>query len=188
MYIGLDLGTSGLRALLVQDDGQVIAQAEAGYPVAHPHPGWSEQDPADWITALGQVLNNLRAAHPRQMAVVRGMATSGHMHGAVLLDDSGAVLRPAILWNDTRSHVEAAQLDDQPMFRAVTGNIVFPGFTAPKLVWVARHEAEIFDRLATVMLPKDYLNFWLTGGDVPTCPMPPAAPGWMWGRGNGPMI
>ena len=163
MFIGLDLGTSGLRALLVCEDGTVMGQAEAAYPVAHPHSGWSEQDPADWITALGRVVAELRAAHPQAMGQVRGLATSGHMHGAVLLDADGAVLRPAVLWNDTRSHLEAAELDAMPAFRALSGNIVFPGFTAPKLVWVARHEPEVFARLATVMLPKDYLNFWLTG-------------------------
>ncbi len=136
-FIGLDLGTSGLRALLVCDDGTVMGQAEAAYPVTHPHSGWSEQDPANWITALGRVLVDLRASHPEAMGRVRGLATSGHMHGAVLLDADGAVLRPAVLWNDTRSHQEAAELDAIPAFRALSGNIVFPGFTAPKLVWVA---------------------------------------------------
>ena len=163
MFIGLDLGTSGLRALLVTEEGGVIGQAEAAYPAEHPLPGWSEQDPADWIRALGIVLAELRAAHPQAMAAVKGLATSGHMHGAVTLDGGGAVLRPAILWNDTRSHAEAALLDGIPAFRELSGNIVFPGFTAPKLVWMAAHEPEIFARVATVMLPKDYLNFWLTG-------------------------
>ncbi|MEM8732401.1 MAG: xylulokinase [Pseudomonadota bacterium] len=163
MFIGLDLGTSGLRALLVSEDGRVIGQAEASYDVAHPHPGWSEQDPADWIRALATVVAALRAAHPTEMSAVRGLATSGHMHGAVALDADGGVLRPAILWNDTRSHVEAAELDGQADFRPVSGNIVFPGFTAPKLVWMARHEPALFARVAKVMLPKDYLNYWLTG-------------------------
>ncbi|MAC76923.1 MAG: xylulokinase [Rhodobacteraceae bacterium] len=163
MYLGLDLGTSGLRALLVTEEGVVIGQAEAVYDAAHPHPGWSEQDPADWVTALGKVVADLRAAHPVELAEVKGLATSGHMHGAVMLDGEGHVLRPAILWNDTRSHAEAAALDLQPAFREMSGNIVFPGFTAPKLVWTAAHEPGIFARIATVMLPKDYLNYWLTG-------------------------
>ncbi|MGR3803330.1 xylulokinase [Marinibacterium profundimaris] len=163
MFIGLDLGTSGLRALLVTETGDVVGQAEAAYPAEHPHPGWSEQDPADWIRALGTVLTELRAAHPEAMAAVKGLATSGHMHGAVTLDAGGAVLRPAILWNDTRSHAEAAELDATPGVRDLSGNIVFPGFTAPKLVWMARNEPELFARVATAMLPKDYLNLWLTG-------------------------
>lgn len=163
MYLGLDLGTSGLRALLVSEDGRVVGQAEATYAAAHPHPGWSEQDPGDWVTALGSVVAELRASHPAELAAVRGLATSGHMHGAVVLDGAGQVLRPAILWNDTRSHAEAGALDVQPAFREISGNIVFPGFTAPKLVWLAAHEPDLFARIATVMLPKDYLNYWLTG-------------------------
>ncbi|MGV6849285.1 MAG: xylulokinase [Marinibacterium sp.] len=163
MFIGLDLGTSGLRALLVDEAGAVHGAAEAGYPVAHPHPGWSEQDPGDWITALGRVLAALRDEHPREMAAVRGLATAGQMHGATLIDAGGAVLRPAILWNDTRADAEAAVLDAKPGVRDMSGNIVFPGFTAPKLVWMARHEPDSFSRVDKVLLPKDYLTFWLTG-------------------------
>lgn len=163
MYIGLDLGTSGLRALLVDDAGQPIGSEDASYPVSHPHTGWSEQDPADWIQACKTVMAALKSEHPAAVSQVVGIGISGHMHGATLLDVTGAVLRPCILWNDTRSHSEAAALDADPQFRAITGNIVFPGFTAPKLVWVARHEPEVFAQVDKVLLPKDYMTFWLTG-------------------------
>lgn len=161
MFIGLDLGTSGVRAVLLRDDGSVRDSAEAATPVAHPHPGWSEQDPADWIAATRAALAELGAR--QSLAGVRGIGLSGQMHGATLLDESGAVLRPCLLWNDTRSHAQAARLDADPDFRRISGNIVFPGFTAPKVLWVAEHEPETFARTARVLLPKDYLSFWLTG-------------------------
>ncbi len=162
-YIGLDLGTSGLKGILMDSHQTVLAEAVAPLTVQRPHPGWSEQRPADWIAAAESVLDKL-AAH--DLSDVRGIGLSGHMHGATLLDAGDAVLRPCILWNDTRSHEEAAALDGDPMFRRITGNIVFPGFTAPKLMWVAVHEPEIRARVAKVLLPKDYLRLWLTGDHV----------------------
>ncbi|WP_375687140.1 xylulokinase [Pseudooceanicola sp. LIPI14-2-Ac024] len=172
MYLGLDVGTSGLRALLVDGSGAVVGEAEASYPVAHPAPGWSEQDPADWIAACEATIAHLRADHPKAFAALRGIGLSGQMHGATLLDAEGAILRPCILWNDTRSYAEAQALDATPGVRERSGNIVFPGFTAPKLAWVARHEPEVFDRVAKVLLPKDYVRHWLTGdfiGDMSDC-------------------
>lgn len=163
MFIGLDLGTSGLRGLLVDGAGKSVGSADVSYDVAHPKTGWSEQNPQDWITACKSVMAALKAANPTEFGVVKGIGISGHMHGATLLNDAGLVLRPCMLWNDTRSHVEASELDTTPMFRALTGNIVFPGFTAPKLKWVARHEPEIFAQVAKVLLPKDYMIYWLTG-------------------------
>ncbi len=163
MYIGLDLGTSGLKGILIDDTQGVLAEASAPLSVSRPHEGWSEQSPADWISAAEQVLQQ-RAAHG--LGKVRGIGLSGHMHGATLLDHSDEVLRPCILWNDTRSHEEAAELDGDPLFRRVTGNIVFPGFTAPKLMWVRRHEPAVWDRVAKMLLPKDYLRLWLTGEHV----------------------
>ncbi|QDY68502.1 xylulokinase [Qingshengfaniella alkalisoli] len=163
MFLGLDLGTSGLRALLATVDGDILASAEQAYPVNHPHSGWSEQDPNDWVRALGAAAAELKANHPTEFAALKGIAISGHMHGATLLDENGQVLRPCILWNDTRSHVEAAQLDQTPGVRDLSGNIVFPGFTAPKLAWVRKHEPDTFARVAKVLLPKDYLGHWLTG-------------------------
>ncbi|MBE0692144.1 MAG: xylulokinase [Aquamicrobium sp.] len=163
MYLGIDLGTSGVKALLVDDGQRPVALASASLEVSRPHDGWSEQDPADWIAATEEAVGALKLSHPQELAAVRGIGLSGQMHGATLLDASGAVLRPAILWNDTRSHAEAAALDADPRFRAVTGNIVFPGFTAPKLAWVKANEPAIFARVAKVLLPKDYLRLWLTG-------------------------
>ncbi|GGX58908.1 xylulokinase [Tateyamaria omphalii] len=163
MYLGLDLGTSGVKALLVDGDGRAVGSADATYDVSNPHAGWSEQDPADWVAGIAAVLASLRQEHPSAYGAIRALSFSGHMHGAVMADGAGAVLRPCILWNDTRSHVEAAALDADPIARAVSGNIVFPGFTAPKLAWVAKNEPDIFARVARVMLPKDYLLWWLTG-------------------------
>ena len=163
MYLGLDLGTSGVKALLVDADGRAVGSADATYEVSNLAAGWSEQDPADWVAGIMDALSDLRGAHPKAFAAVRALSFSGHMHGAVMVDRVGAVLRPCILWNDTRSHAEAAEMDADPVARAVSGNIVFPGFTAPKLAWVAQNEPDIFARVARVMLPKDYLLWWLTG-------------------------
>lgn len=163
MYLGLDLGTSGLRALLTDPEGNVIDSAEAAYDNPHPHAGWSEQDPADWIAACETAVGEIKSRNAGALADLKGIGLSGQMHGATLLGKDGQVLRPAILWNDTRSATEAAKLDAIPDMRAITGNIVFPGFTAPKLMWVAQHEPEIFAQVAKVLLPKDYLRLWLTG-------------------------
>ena len=165
MYLGLDLGTSGLKGVLIGNDQRVLAEAAAPLGVSRPHDGWSEQAPAQWIGAAEAVLGRL-AGQGGGLGRVRGIGLSGQMHGAVLLDGAGDVLRPCILWNDTRAHAQAAQMDADPRFRAITGNIVFPGFTAPKLAWVARHEPALFARVAKVLLPKDYLRFWLTGEHV----------------------
>jgi len=166
MYLGLDLGTSGIRALLMDGAQRIIGSAHADLTLSRPHPGWSEQTLEDWITAASAAVAALRAAHPVEFGAVRGIGLSGQMHGATLLDDAGHALRPAILWNDTRAAEEAAALDARPEFRALTGNIVFPGFTAPKLLWVARHEPEVFRKTARVLLPKDALRLWLTGEAV----------------------
>ena len=164
MYIGLDLGTSGLKGVLMTEGQAVVAEATAAMTVQRPHDGWSEQSPADWVAAAETVLDALAASH--DLSDVRGIGLSGHMHGATLLDASDQVLRPCILWNDTRSAEEAAELDDDPMFRRISGNIVFPGFTAPKLMWVRNHERTVWDQVAKVLLPKDYLRLWLTGEHV----------------------
>lgn len=164
-YLGIDLGTSGLRALLVGEDGVPIGSAERSYEVDHPHSGWSEQDPADWIKALEGAVADLKTAYP-EFAQLAGIGVAGHMHGATLLDAAGEVIRPCILWNDTRSHAEAAMLDRTAGVRDVSGNIVFPGFTAPKLEWVRIHEPENFAHVAKVLLPAAFLNHYLTGDFV----------------------
>lgn len=164
-FLGIDLGTSGLRALLVADDGSPIGSAEAQYQARQPYPGWSEQDPSDWITALEAAVGDLRTTHAA-FADLKGIGVAGHMHGATLLDEKNAVIRPCILWNDTRSATEAAQLDATKGVREISGNIVFPGFTAPKLEWLRNHEPEAYARVAKVLLPGAYLNFYLTGEHV----------------------
>ncbi|OWO92343.1 xylulokinase [Rhizobium esperanzae] len=163
MYLGLDLGTSGVKAMLIDDDQKIVGSANGALDVSRPHSGWSEQEPAHWVRATEEAVAGLKAKHSKEFAAVKGIGLSGQMHGATLIDASDKVLRPCILWNDTRSHVEAAALDADPRFRALTGNIVFPGFTAPKLAWVRKHEPEIFAKVAKVLLPKDYLRLWLTG-------------------------
>lgn len=164
MYIGLDLGTSGLKAVLIDDAQHILAEATAPLEVARPAPGWSEQDPSTWLNAAETAMRALGAT--ANLDAVRGIGLSGQMHGATLLGPDDQVLRPCILWNDTRCALEAAELDADPRFHALTGNIVFPGFTAPKLVWVARHEPDVFAKVARVLLPKDYLRLWLTGEAV----------------------
>src|SRR5690606_37562101 len=149
------------------DDGQaVVGSASTTLDVSRPLPGWSEQNPRDWITAAEHAIGELRTARARELAAVRGIGLSGQMHGATLLDERDEPLRACMLWNDTRAQAEAAALDSDPRFRAVTGNIVFPGFTAPKLEWLRRHEPRAFERVRRVLLPKDYLRPWLTGEHV----------------------
>ncbi len=166
MYLGIDLGTSGVKALLIDDGQRVVGSASGATDVSRPHSGWSEQDPAHWIRATEEAIAGLKASHPAELAAVKGIGLSGQMHGATLLDSNDKVLRPCILWNDTRSHKQALALDADPQFRALTGNIVFPGFTAPKLAWVAENEPDIFDKVDWVLLPKDYLRLWLTGEHI----------------------
>ena len=163
MYLGLDLGTSSLKALLIDDEQRTVGSASAHLSVERPHSGWSEQDPDSWITATQAALSELAKTHSKELAGVRGIGLSGHMHGATMIDHDGTVIRPCILWNDTRSYHEAAELDADPQFRKLTGNIVFPGFTAPKIKWMQANEPEAFARIAKVLLPKDYLRLWLTG-------------------------
>jgi len=163
MYIGLDLGTSGLKGILIDESQKVLAEATSPLTVSRPHEGWSEQEPSQWISAAESVMDALSVYG---LGSVRGIGLSGQQHGATLLDASDEVLRPCILWNDTRAHVEAAEMDDDPQFRRIIGNIVFPGFTAPKVLWVERHEPRIREKVAKVLLPKDYLRLWLTGEHV----------------------
>lgn len=164
MYLGIDLGTSGVKAVLVDDDQTVLDQANAPLEVSRPRPLWSEQDPDSWWGATCAVISDLKARRPSEMGAVRGIGLSGQMHGATLLDAEHKVLRPAILWNDGRSAAECAELERRvPDSRRITGNLAMPGFTAPKLLWVAHHEPEIFSQVAKVLLPKDYVRLRMTG-------------------------
>ncbi len=165
--LGLDLGTSELKALVMTADGTVVACAHAPLAWRQPNPGWAEQDAHDWWRATVKACAQLRANAPRALASVRAVGLSGQMHGATLLDAADNVLRPCMLWNDTRSAAQCAALTrDCPSLHDIAGNLAMPGFTAPKLLWVREHEPEIFDRVATVLLPKDWLRLQLTGTKV----------------------
>jgi xylulokinase len=164
MFIGIDLGTSSLKALLLAEDGGLIATASEPLQVSRPAPGHSEQDPESWYQAALAALDSLAEQAPRAMAAVRGIGLSGQMHGATLLDKTGAVLRPCILWNDVRSAQECRELEGRlPELGRITGNPAMPGFTAPKLMWVKKHQPAIFARVAKVLLPKAYLRYRLSG-------------------------
>jgi xylulokinase len=164
VYLGIDIGTSSVKAVLLDQDGSIVTQASDPLTVSRPAPGFSEQDPQAWWRATVAAVRNLPAAH---RARVRALGLSGQMHGATLLDDKDRPLRPAILWNDGRSARECVDLEyREPNARAITGNIMMPGFTAPKLWWVSRHEPEIFARTATVLLPKDFVRLKLIGEKV----------------------
>lgn len=164
MFVGIDIGTTSVKSVLMAEDGTLHASASFPVALSRPRAGWSEQDPEHWWTAVCDTLDALAAAEPRLMAAVTGIGLSGHMHGATLLGEDDAVLRPAILWNDGRAAAECAEIEAAcPEVRAISGNIVMPGFTAPKLAWVRRHEPEIFARIRKVLLPKDYVRLRLTG-------------------------
>ena len=178
MYLGIDLGTSEVKLLLLDDAGRIVATAGSALSLSNPEPLWSEQVPADWWRATGSAVATLRGAHPEAFAAVRAIGLSGQMHGAVLLDGDDAVLRPAILWNDGRCHAECAELEAAaPALHDIAGNLAMPGFTAPKLLWVKKHEPELFQRVASVLLPKDWLRLQLTGDKVSD---PSDAAGTLW--------
>ena len=161
MFLGIDIGTSGVKAVLMDESGAVADQASAPLQVSRPRPGWSEQAPADWCQATNIAVASLDANLRR---AVRAVGLSGQMHGATALDASDRPLRPAILWNDGRSAAECAALEAAvPPSRRITGNIAMPGFTAPKLLWLKKFEPDIFAAIRTVLLPKDYVRLTLTG-------------------------
>ena len=164
MFLGIDLGTSGLKALLVDPDQRPIATVTIPLTVQRPAEGHSEQDPESWLQACLDAIDVLHRDHPKQLAAVQAIGLAGQMHGAILLDAEDKPLRPAILWNDTRAEAECVALEAAfPALRQVAGNIAMPGFTAPKLLWIRTHEPEIFARLKTVLLPKAYLRHRLAG-------------------------
>src|SRR6266702_596844 len=164
MYLGIDLGTSAVKTVLVDGTQRVIASESRALTTASPQPGYFEQDPAQWIDATFATLDALKATHARELAAVEGIGLSGQMHGATLLDASDTPLRPCILWSDGRSAGECRILEQRwPALRATTGNKAMPGFTAPKLLWIATHEPEIFAATKRVLLPKAYLRLVLTG-------------------------
>jgi len=159
---GIDVGTSAVKGLAIAQDGTVVARAQADYPLSVPRPGWAEQDPEDWWRATQRVLAQLQA----QVGEPAGIGLSGQMHGLVALDAADRVLRPAILWNDQRTGAECAEIEAtiglERLIR-LTGNRALPGFTAPKLLWLRRHEPEVYARIARIALPKDYVRLRLCG-------------------------
>jgi xylulokinase len=158
--VGLDVGTTGVKALAITPEGEVAASAEEGYPLSTPQPGWSEQDPDDWLRASKRALEALGGGPARRIGL------SGQMHGLVCLDERDRVLRPAILWNDQRTGAECAEIEavvGLERLISLTGNRALPGFTAPKLLWLRRHEPEVYARIRRILLPKDYVRFRLTG-------------------------
>jgi xylulokinase len=158
VIVGLDIGTSSVKGLALSQDGAIVARAESAYPLSTPRPGWAEQDPEDWWRAAQEVLDALPPA--------TGIGLSGQMHGLVALDAADRLLRPAILWNDQRTADECAVIEKRigrDNLIALTGNRALTGFTAPKLLWMQRHEPELHAQIAKVMLPKDYVRLRLTG-------------------------
>jgi xylulokinase len=167
VYLGIDIGTSSVKAVIVDDNDTVVSQANAALNVSRPQPGWSEQNPADWWSATNAAVKALPA---KDRKAVRAVGLSGQMHGATLLDAKDQPLRPAILWNDGRSEAQCATLEKrQPRARQITGNIAMPGFTAPKLIWVNEHEPQVFKATRCVLLPKDYVRLLMTGEKASDC-------------------
>jgi xylulokinase len=161
MYLGIDIGTSSVKAILLDANGAVVEQASAPLTVSRPHPLWSEQDPADWWTATQNAVCALDANRRR---AVKAIGLSGQMHGATLLGADDQVLRPCILWNDGRSAAQCADMEtNRPDLGQITGNRAMPGFTAPKLQWMRENEPDIFAQIKTVLLPKDYVRLCMTG-------------------------
>ena len=158
--VGLDVGTTGVKALAISPEGEVLARAEPPVPLSTPRPGWTEQDPEDWWRAAQAALEEL-GRHD-----VAGIGLSGQMHSLVALDDQHRVLRPAILWNDQRTGAECREIEERiglERLVELTGNRALTGYTAPKLLWVRKHEPHVFERIAHVLLPKDYIRLKLTG-------------------------
>jgi xylulokinase len=166
-FLGLDIGTSSVKAILVDESQRVIAESAPSLEVSRPHALWSEQDPEDWSAAVESAVSAIRREAGEAFARLAGIGLSGQMHGAVLLDADGRVLRPAILWNDGRSFAECDELERRvPDSRRRAGNIAMAGFTAPKVLWVEKHEPAIRRATASVLLPKDYVRFVLSGEKV----------------------
>lgn len=164
LYIGVDLGTSAVKLLLMDEKGAIQKIVSREYPLSFPHPGWSEQNPEDWLKETVAGIRELTAECDRSQ--IAGIGCGGQMHGLVVLDKEDKVLRPAILWNDGRTAEETEYLNTvvgKETLSRYTANIAFAGFTAPKLLWMRKHEPELFGRIEKIMLPKDYLNYMLTG-------------------------
>ena len=164
LYIGIDLGTSAVKLLLMDGEGKIVNVVSKEYPLSFPHPGWSEQNPEDWISQTWAGVKELIA--DVDASQIAGIGAGGQMHGLVVLDENDQVIRPAILWNDGRTAAETDYLNNvigKERLARCTANIAFAGFTAPKILWMKNHEPENFAKIAKIMLPKDYINYVLTG-------------------------
>ncbi|MBQ0078980.1 MAG: xylulokinase, partial [Eubacterium sp.] len=164
LYIGVDLGTSAVKLLLMDQDGDIKKIVSREYPLYFPHTGWSEQNPEDWYAQSIDGLKELMADCDKSQ--VAGISFGGQMHGLVTLDENDNVIRPAILWNDGRSEEEVGYLNNtigKDKISSYTANIAFAGFTAPKILWMKKNEPELFDKICKIMLPKDYLAYMLSG-------------------------
>nr|WP_314767046.1 xylulokinase [uncultured Lachnoanaerobaculum sp.] len=162
-YIGVDLGTSALKLVMMKGNGELVKTVSKEYPLYFPRSGWSEQNPTDWFLAVKEGLKELAACADEKIA---GISFGGQMHGLVILDKDDNVLRPAILWNDGRSTEETDYLNNvigKEKLSKLTANIAFAGFTAPKILWVKNNEPEIFEKISKIMLPKDYISYMLSG-------------------------
>ena len=163
-YIGIDLGTSAVKLILMSEQAEIIKTVSKEYPLYYPQPNWSEQNPVDWWNAVSEGVAKLTDGYNK--GDIKGIGVGGQMHGLVMLDENDNVLRPAILWNDTRTGKETDYLNSvigKERLQALTGNIAFAGFTAPKILWVKKNEPEIFEKCKKICLPKDYINYKLTG-------------------------
>jgi xylulokinase len=166
-FLGLDIGTSSVKALLVDGAQRLVAEASSALNVSRPHALWSEQDPSDWVEGVEAAVAVIRRQAPAEFAGLSGIGLSGQMHGATLIDSEDKPLRPAILWNDGRSFAECAELKRRvPDLEERTGNLAMPGFTAPKMLWVAANEPEVAKAVRRVLLPKDYVRLRLSGAAV----------------------
>ena len=164
LYIGVDLGTSAVKLLLMDENGNIHKIVSREYPLYFPHPGWSEQKPEDWFAQSMEGIRELTAECDKSQ--VRGISFGGQTHGLVVLDEADHVLRPAILWNDGRTEEETDYLNQvigKETLSKYTANIAFAGFTAPKILWMKNHEPELYEKIAKIMLPKDYLAYKLSG-------------------------
>ena len=164
MYIGIDLGTSSIKTILIDENQKIISVSSSSLNVLSPKDGYNEQDPKEWIEATIKCFNQIQQDKPIEFSNIISIGISGHMHGATLIDINGEVIRPCILWNDTRSFKECEEFENQKFdVRSISGNITMPGFTAPKINWIKNNELENFKKISKVLLPKDYLRFYLTG-------------------------
>ncbi|MFP3854432.1 MAG: FGGY family carbohydrate kinase, partial [Anaerolineales bacterium] len=166
LLLGIDLSTTAAKALLIDIQGEVVSSASSPLELKTPRPLWSEQDPEDWWQATARSVRDALQEPSVEGAEILAVGLTGQMHGLVLLDRNGEVLRPAILWNDQRTSAQCDQIRElvgKQRLIEISGNDALPGFTAPKILWVREHEPEIYDRVAHILLPKDYIRYRLTG-------------------------